>query len=88
MTKTTKALSNNSKSLTRKSRVEKSRRDLMLGQAKKLIKTGAAILPLLPANPGENGSGKKPFTPNGVKDATRDFKQFKRLVGSRCGRVA
>lgn len=59
-----------------------SRADL-LAAGKKLIKMGFSIVALEPADTSRPGSGKRPITPNGVKDATNDFLKFKEQVKGR-----
>ena len=55
------------------------RRELLIA-AKALIRKGYAILPLEAADPKRPGSGKRPITAQGVKDATKHYPEFKKMV--------
>jgi hypothetical protein len=48
--------------------------------AKTLISVGFKVVPLTMGERGVAGSGKKPLTAHGVKDATNDIATFKRLI--------
>lgn len=60
-----------------------SRREQLLRSVRRFIDAGLAILPLEPCTPDLAGSGKRPITPNGVKNATKDYERFLQLVGDR-----
>lgn len=55
----------------------------ILRQARKFIRKGYAILPLEPAKPTIAGSGKRPVTPHGVKDASTRMSVFKGHLAAR-----
>jgi putative DNA primase/helicase len=54
----------------------------LLRSASRLMSRGFYLLPLKVPSPGDSRSGKKPACRHGVKDATNNFKKFKRLVKS------
>lgn len=54
----------------------------LLRSASRLMSSGFCLLPLKVPTPGDSRSGKVPACKHGVKDATNDFKKFKRLVKS------
>lgn len=50
-----------------------------LHQVKRMMKRKLACFPVERPRPGEPGSGKKPLTRRGFKDAVKDYKAFKAL---------
>ena len=60
-----------------------SQRKACLDAARRYCERGLPVLPLEPAKKGVVGSGKRPISPNGYKDATTDFEAFKAMVKGR-----
>jgi hypothetical protein len=57
-------------------------KEKLLRSASRNMMRGWSLLPLKVPTAGDSRSGKVPASTHGVKDATKDFKKFKRLVKS------
>lgn len=55
----------------------------LIREARKLVSSGFAVFPLEPAQKGKAGSGKRPITSHGVKDATKRLKELRLLISGR-----
>ena len=83
MLKKSKLLKVSKAAFVRRNKPVVARRTILLRKAKSLIKSGFSILPLELSTADVQGSGKRPITMNGVKDATRDYTTFAAMVGDR-----